>query len=244
MVDAPLVSTIAGNPLETMVDFPGDESDSFMKLVSIDGIPVGEDSGSEGISGIIARAGKWVGDSVIVRIEAHSWDVCESGNAGANWIGDYNVTLQAVDPFWDTIGGIFCSGYVSHIYVNKTQGQPTVLHFDPAMKLPKTLAKHRPKPHPTKKRVPKAPRFVPASRDANVYALPTLIEAYLTFMNKTMPVHSKKRCKKTDEQDAREKKRSDEAKAAELIRTTEYKKEKKDARLVREALRASRANKK
>jgi hypothetical protein len=186
---APLTETISGNPLDPFQDFPAFDGDTLVLLTAIERqgqwVELGEDAGLETISGVIASAGKWVGDDIRVRIKsANPFDL---SNPDSNWEGIYTVTLLPIDPFWDTIQSGPFINYASVIRVNKTQGAPTQMHYDAGMVRHSKLLTNK-RPLHKGKRVEKTRKersaggggsITDAPAGVDITTLPTLHELYL-----------------------------------------------------------------
>jgi hypothetical protein len=145
---APLVETFYGQPPPFFEDFPAYDSNTYVALMAMQRagqwVYLGEDAGLETISGVLATGGYWPGDSVLVRIK--SGNPFLTTTEEANWEASYNVTLQPVDPFWDTIQSGPFVNYASFIRVNQTQGGGvgvggghTLMHYDSSFKARSSL---------------------------------------------------------------------------------------------------------
>jgi hypothetical protein len=198
MLGAPLDEVISGTPPDPFPDFPGGThtSDGIMTiLVAIEGHLdrsdwhyLGEDAGLTTVSGVLMGTGKWVGDTVRVRIlSIHPSDPT---NPASNWEAIYRVVLNAIDPFWDSLAVDTLGSYVSYIRVNDTQ-QGVTLHMDPVVTLPqhvRGLRRIQGFTAPTTERGKLAARsahnnvagnmYAPIPSGVDVYTLPTLGEHY------------------------------------------------------------------
>ncbi len=102
MLNAPLDTTISGNPPDPFVDFPG--SNNEFNIVALEAIEltldrgdwyyVGEDAGLETVSGMIARGHYQVGDQIRVRVRC--WNSAFPDDPDFNWEGIWRVTLQVI----------------------------------------------------------------------------------------------------------------------------------------------------
>lgn len=200
LLDAPLDVTLSGTPPDPFPDFPsGMDINTIVALEAMEltldrgnWYEVGEDSGLETVSGILARGRFWEGDQIRVRIR--SWNIASLSDATKNWEGIYRVTLQHVDPFWDTIQQSYFTSYASYIRVNTTnpgkrKKQGAVLHLEPGHILPTLMVAH-PAPHQkvkTKRDPMGAKMFQPIPEGTDVFSLPTLAELYLNSRKRAVP---------------------------------------------------------
>jgi hypothetical protein len=217
LLGAPLDETLSGTPLSPFNDFPAEAGpETIVALDAIELTPysgnwfeIGEDSGLETVSGMLARGGYWEGD--LVRVRIRSWDT-QSSDPAYNWEGIYNVTLQHVDPFWDTIQQTYFVNYAAYIRVNVSgdggSGNPLTLrdpnrqvtmHLDPSRVMPYLMVGRAGELDSSGRRRSQAPRamgsalFQPIPDGADIYSLPTLAELYLTSRKRRVPSLLKRR---------------------------------------------------
>jgi len=182
LLDAPLSETFSGTPPDPFPDFPAPDGAIVLLLAMETAGPgiwfeLGEDAGLETVSGLLAN--HWVGDVIRVRIRCISSTAPEDPTA--NWDAAYSVTLQATDPFWDTITmGPFAS-YAPHIRVNTTSH---TLHLDKTLhRVPKTMRLKKPRSALSLRKMKQVAAHAPAppqaaatgqqrrcKRDSDVYA--------------------------------------------------------------------------
>jgi len=199
LLDAPLDVTLSGTPLDPFPDFPGGmDGDTIVALEAIEltldhnnWYEVGEDSGLETVSGILARGHFWEGDQIRVRIR--SWNIASPSDATKNWEGIYRVTLQHVEPFWDTIQQTWFSTYANYVRVNTTapggkrNAKSAVLHIEPGHVIPTLMVGHAGHPKPSKRLPMGSQMFEPIPAGVDVFSLPTLAELYLQSRKRAVP---------------------------------------------------------
>jgi len=230
ILDAPLDVTIAGQPPVTFPAVPGDclFCSTIVVLEAVertldrnDWVPVGEDAGLGTVSGVILGSGKWVGD--VVRVRVRALDPYLPADPTVNWEAIYRVTLQAIDPYWDTIDANNIVAHAASIHVNMTTPGGASLYIEPAIKLPVSLKKTQ-KPGNTFKKglrrrngFPRTTQQSPMSSalkpmEPGTETLPTLLETYQTYYNTQNPARQAKfaRYKEMQEKFKREKQQSRE----------------------------------
>jgi len=220
LLGAPLDEILSGVPINPFHDFPADVGPlTVVALEAIELVPysgdwfeIGEDSGLETVSGMLARGGYWEGD--LLRVRIRSWDT-ESPDPTYNWEGIYNVTLQHVDPFWDTIQQTYFVNYAAYIRVNVTgdsgagnddpattlrdPNRQLTMHLDPSRVMPYLMVGRAGEVDANGRRRTQAPRamgsnmFQPIPEGADVYSLPTLAELYLKSRGRRVPALLKRR---------------------------------------------------
>jgi hypothetical protein len=152
MLNAPLDVAVSGTPPALMTDFPGGGDFNFpgwlIILEAIELTPgrhnwvyLGEDAGLDTVTGILLGANKWVGDTVRVRIR--SIDTGALNDPTHNWEGIYSVTLQPIDPFFDSLFVDALASYVSYLRINTTTTPTPTLYLDPAATMPIHMRGHR-----------------------------------------------------------------------------------------------------
>lgn len=202
LLDAPLDETINGDPPATFPEIPnGGDSNTLVVLEAIEGhlnkgdwIWMGSDAGLGTISAAILGNGHWVGDVIRVRIRA--MNPFAPSDDTKNWEAIYDVTLQAVDPFWDIAYGIPFATYASLILVNDTTTPPTFV-VPPGVTLPVPMRgsmPHRPGKPATPGRSIQAPpsarkprrstNVVHPAPGADLSDLPTVIQYHLNKVAK------------------------------------------------------------
>jgi hypothetical protein len=139
---------------------------------------LGEDAGLQTVTGLILGANKWVGD--VINVKIRSVDRSAPLNPTHNWEGVYSVTLKAIDPFYDSLNIDLVANYVAYIRVNHTVSPPE-LYLDPAATVPSFVMGYRdangvPRTH--SRNAMGANIFSPIPDGVDIYALPTLAEAY------------------------------------------------------------------
>jgi hypothetical protein len=197
LLNAPLDEALSGTPPDPMIDFPGGGTfgmpGSYMIILEAierhldhhDWHYLGEDAGLDTVTGILIGSHKWVGDVVRVRIRAI--DPAAPTDPTHNWEAIYRVTLQAIDPFWDSIFTDVYSNYVAYLRLNTTNPSAPQVYLDPAAIMPTHIKSHRGRD--TGAALPNSNRNALA-RDivtlipegVNVYSLPTLAEAFSSHM--------------------------------------------------------------
>jgi len=214
LLGAPLDDTLSGTPLNPFSDFPADVGpDTIVALEAIELTPyqgdwfeLGEDSGLETVSGMLARGGYWEGD--LLRVRIRSWDIATPADPTVNWEGVYNVTLQHVDPFWDTIQQTFFVNYAAFIRVNVTNGGggggggsplaltrdasgKVIMHLDPSRAMPSLMVERGGRDGQRERitglRAMGSAMFSPIPEGSDVYSLPTLAELYLQSRKRKVP---------------------------------------------------------
>jgi len=217
LLGAPLDETLYGTPINPFHDFPANMGpDTVVALEAIELAPyqndwfeVGEDAGLETVSGMLARGGYWEGD--LLRVRIRSWDIATPADPTLNWEGVYNVTLQHVDPFWDTIQQTYFVNYAAFIRVNVTNGGgggnrgdgplslardasgKIIMHLDPSRAVPSLMVERGGRDgqlHGKRSLSPRAmgsAMFSPIPDGADVYSLPTLAELYLQSRKRNVP---------------------------------------------------------
>lgn len=143
LLDAPVDETVYGEPPATFpADPSGGDSDVYVIFEAIertldrnDWVDVGDDAGTETVSGVMLSSGKWVGDEVRVRIKA--FNPYNETSLTQNWQAVYRVTLRAIDPVWDIPfnGDLLSLTHAVHV-------APSKLYLNPSVRLPKRLVKH------------------------------------------------------------------------------------------------------
>jgi len=187
MLGAPLDVALSGTPPDPMIDFPGGGtyaggfSNYPVILEAIELTPgrhnwqwLGEDAGLQTVTGILIGGGKWVGD--VVRVKIRAVDALDALNPARNWEGIYSVTLKAIDPFYDSLVTDVYANYVSYIRVNTTV-TPFELYLDPAARLPMHMRGYR-DVNGVPRNTGRASMFTPIPDGVDIYALPTLAQAY------------------------------------------------------------------
>lgn len=201
LLGAPLTHTSYGNPPALFPEFPAFDDGTVVLLMAIERahytgqwVYVGEDGGLETVSGVLATSGYGVGDWVQVRVL--STNPYALDNPDAVWEGIYNVTLQPIDPFWDTIQMDPFMNLARYVRVNQTQpGSSTTLHYDSFMVKNKLLVGKRPlnahgrgRPQSSdhyRSNVSKNPNLSLSPAGSDIDALPTLAELYLNVSGKS-----------------------------------------------------------
>lgn len=189
LLDAPLDFAYYGTAPDPFPDFPA-INDAIVVLLALERTPnqwvtIGEDAGAETISGIIAGAGKQPGDTIRVRIK--SGDPFDLANPNSNWDAVYTVTLQPIDPFWDTVASGPFINVAAFVHVNKT-ASGTLMHFDATLAKNQLMTLQRPISKPTPGRSiahARAPMITPAPQGVDLNQLPTLSDLYLTHAGKS-----------------------------------------------------------
>jgi hypothetical protein len=194
LLNAPLDVTISGTPPATMPDFPGGGTYTgvgFMVILEAieptlgrhDWVYLGEDAGLQTVTGVLMGAKKWVGDVVRVRIRAI--DTNALTDPTHNWEAIYSVTLQAVDPFFDSLHIDAFSSYVSYLRINTTAPGPAMVYADPSASMPIHMRGHRrraSKDHAhlnhRKRNALSRQIITDIPEEVNVYSLPSLAEDY------------------------------------------------------------------
>jgi len=182
LLGARVNQVFGGNPPDPFQDFPAYDGNTVVVLMALERnhqwVYLGEDAGLETVSGVLATGGYWVGDTVRVRIK--SVNPYEPNNPNATWEAAYNVTLQPIDPFWDTIQSGPFINYASLIRVNQTQGAPMRLHLDPSVARSQQMMarRRRSKAHTRNAIGGSNPNFEPVPPGVDVGTLPTLGDLY------------------------------------------------------------------
>jgi hypothetical protein len=201
MLGATLVETIYGTPLDTYPAGITFDLDAYVWIIEMekhlgrgDWVQMGDDAGSTSPSAVIIGGGKKAGD--VVRVKVRALNVNSPTDPTVNWIGVYAVTLQKIDPVWDSIGAgnDFFGNYASHIHLDEASMH---MYLSPGVRMPKKIARRNPTgaaARAKQRRAAKsAHRFVLATdpapaasaRTINVTAitdLPTLTDAYKAYM--------------------------------------------------------------
>jgi len=149
LLNAPLDDIITGTPPEAFPAIPaGGDANTVVALIAIEKSlnsnhwqVVGSDAGLHTISGAILSNNYWVGD--VMRVQIRSFDVTALNDPTKNWEGIYSVTLQPVDPFYDTAYGIPFATYANLVLVdeNPFTGQRS-FYLPPNVPQPQTLRGH------------------------------------------------------------------------------------------------------
>lgn len=190
---------LLGAPLDTIIEgapplvFPSRPVNNMSCLPFITGIEatldrndwveIGSDAGSSSISGVILGKDKQPGDDVRVRIRCIN--PVNSTVAARNWIAVYRVTLEQIDPLWDTTSGgntIF-GNYASHAHVNISSH---MVYLSSAVPRPRFLSHHRPRPNgnPSSgqgRRTGAQVQIQSAPVDMDLSDLPTVADLYLSY---------------------------------------------------------------
>jgi|WetSurMetagenome_2_1015567.scaffolds.fasta_scaffold00597_23 hypothetical protein len=206
LLNAPLDVTLGGTPPDPFADFPACcDPDTIVALEAMeltldrgDWYEVGEDSGLETVSGVLARGHFWEGD--VIRVRIRSWNIASPTDPTMNWEGIYRVTLQHVDPFWDTIQLTYFVSYAAYIRVNTTGAsgrrgiKKNVLHMEPGHVMPHLMAGHPDgtiDPVTGKERLATRAMgstvFSPVPNGADIYTLPTMAELYMQSRKRAVP---------------------------------------------------------
>jgi hypothetical protein len=148
-------------------------------------------------SGAILSNGNWVGDNIRVRIRAIN--PVSSSDETQNWEAIYDVTLQAVDPFWDVAYGVPFATYASLVLFDERTDPPTyvVPHgvtlpiplrgTVPASRGGNPFTESHARYGIAESKKPKHLNVVHASRDTDVTGLPTIVEHYINKVAESDP---------------------------------------------------------
>jgi len=149
LLNAPLDEIITGTPPETFPAIPANgDANTAVALIAIEKSfgsnkwqEVGSDAGLHTISGSLIGNNYWVGDRV--RVDIRSFDPTALSDPTKNWEGIYTVTLEAIDPFYDTAYGIPFATYAGLVLVdeNPYTGQKA-FYMPPGVPVPQMLRGH------------------------------------------------------------------------------------------------------
>lgn len=132
-------------------------------------------------AGVLVGQNKKAGD--VIRVKMQGVDVYDPNTPTENFMGTYRVTLQNIDPVWDSIqaGNNDFYNYASNVFVNVSANE---MYLNPNIKKPKAMKYSHPFALHHMKQSKRTGRLVLSDtipQGTLLTALPTLVDLYKVY---------------------------------------------------------------